>query len=368
DGSNHAVVYNYMAHHQGMTIAAVANAIFEGRLRDRFHSDPVIEAAELLLQEKAPRDVTVSAVRTEADERGKVETLEQSADTRLVVEPERALRSTNLMSNGRYSVMVTATGSGYSRWNELSINRWQPDPVEDRLGSYLFLRDIETGDWWSATKEPKRAASEHSQTLFCDDKASFIKTVGTLRSEVECIVVSEGNGEGRRITIANDGIADRHIEVTSYAELVLAPEAADSAHPAFSKMFVETEIAGNNSAIFATRRKRSDSDPDISLAHFVTDASGVTRDTEAETDRRAFLGRGRTIADAAAFDEGARLSGSSGFVLDPIISLRCRVRVPANKKVSLTFWTVVGADREEVESAVTRLDHPESFPRQAMLA
>ncbi|MFU0503524.1 GH36-type glycosyl hydrolase domain-containing protein [Pseudaminobacter sp. NGMCC 1.201702] len=368
EGSDHAVVYNYMAHHQGMSIVSVANAIFEGRMRDRFHSDPVIEAAELLLQERAPRDIPVATVRTEADERGKTELVEQSPDTRLVVDPAHALRSTNLMSNGRYSVMVTATGSGYSRWNDLAVTRWQSDPTEDRQGTYLFLRDTSTGDWWSATTEPKQAPGEHAQTLFCDDKATFIKTVGTLRSEVECIVASEGNGEGRRITIANDGVADRYIEVTSFAELVLAPEAADSAHPAFSKMFVETEIAANGSAIFATRRKRAANEPDIAVAHFVTDASGLTRETEVETDRRTFIGRGRSIADAAAFDADAKLSGSAGFVLDPVMALRRRVRVPANKKVSLTFWTIVGADREEVEATMTRLDHTESFSRQAMLA
>src|SRR5690606_13411326 len=239
---------------------------------------------------------------------------------------------------------------------------------EDRLGTYIFLRDTESGEWWSATTEPKRGPGEHAQTLFSDDKASFVKTVGTLRSEVECIVVSEGNGEGRRITIWNDGDGDRHIEVTSFAELVLSPEAADSAHPAFSKMFVETEIAPSGGTIFAHRRKRSGGEADICAAHFITDPSGATRDTEAETDRRAFIGRGRTIATAAAFDPGAALGGNSGFVLDPVMSLRRRVRVPANKKVQLTFWTIVGTDRDELDATIGRLDHVESFSRQAMLS
>ncbi|MHA6684796.1 GH36-type glycosyl hydrolase domain-containing protein [Mesorhizobium sp. A556] len=369
EGSDHAVVHNYMAHHSGMSIAAVADAIFEGRLRDRFHSDPVIESAELLLQEKAPREILAAAVRTEADERtAKAETEVQSPDTRIILNPPRALRSTSLMSNGRYSVMLTATGSGYSRWGEVAVTRWQPDPTEDRLGTYLFLRDADTGDWWSATTEPKAAPGELAHTHFSDDKASFVKTVGTLRSEVECIVVSEGNGEGRRITLYNDGPIDRHIEVTSFAELALAPEASDNAHPVFSKMFVETEIAADNGAIFAVRRKRETSEQDIAAAHFVTDPSGLSRDTEAETDRRAFIGRGRTIADAAAFDRGAKLGGHDGFTLDPVASLRRHVRVPANKKTSLTFWTVVGANRAEMESAIARLDHPESFSRQSMLA
>lgn len=368
EGTDHAVVLNYMAHHSGMSIAAVANAIFEGRLRDRFHSDPVIESAELLLQERAPRDIPTATVRTEADERSKDETELESPDSRIILDPAKALRSTSVMSNGRYSVMVTATGSGYSRLGELAVTRWQPDPTEDRLGSYIFLRDAGTGDWWSATSEPKRAIDEKVQTLFSDDKASFVKSVGSLRSEVECIVISEGNGEGRRVTLFNDGPADRHIEVTSFAELVLGSDTSDNAHPAFSKMFVETEIAANNAAIFATRRKRDKNEPDVTAVHFVTDPSGSARDAEAETDRRAFIGRGRTIADAAAFDPGAKLGGHSGFTLDPVASLRRQVRVPANKKISLTFWTVVGANRAELDEAVARLDHPESFARQAMLA
>lgn len=368
EGTDHAVVLNYMAHHSGMSIAAVADAIFEGRLRDRFHSDPVIESAELLLQERAPRDIPTATVRTEADERSKDETETESPDMRIVLDPLKALRSTSVMSNGRYSVMVTATGSGYSRWGELAVTRWQPDPTEDRLGSYIFLRDAGTGDWWSTTAEPKRATDERVQTLFSDDKASFVKSVGSLRSEVECIVISEGNGEGRRVTLYNDGATDRHIEVTSFAELVLGSEASDYAHPAFSKMFVETEIAANKGAIFATRRKRETDEPDVTMVHFVTDPSGPARDAEAETDRRAFIGRGRTITEAAAFDPGAKLGGHSGFTLDPIASLRRQVRVPANKKISLTFWTIVGANRAELDEAIARLDHPESFARQAMLA
>ena len=369
EGADHAVVYNYMAHHSGMTIAAVADAIFEGRLRDRFHSDPVIESAELLLQEKAPREILAATVRTEADERtAKGETELQSPDTRIILDPLWALRSTSLMSNGRYSVMVTATGTGYSRWGDIAVTRWQPDPTEDRSGTFIFLRDADTGVWWSAMAEPKRVTGERVHTQFSDDKASFVKTVGTLRSEVECIVISEGNGEARRVTLYNDGPTDRHIEITSFAELALATEASDNAHPAFSKMFVETEIARNNGVIFASRRKREPSEQDIAAAHFVTDPSGLGRDTEAETDRRAFIGRGRTIADAAAFDPGARLGGHAGFTLDPVASLRRQVRVPANKKISLTFWTIVGAGREEMEDTVSRLDHPESFSRQAMLS
>jgi len=368
EGARSAVVYNYMAHHQGMSVVAIANVVFEGRMRDRFHADPVIESAELLLQEKAPRDVPVQTVRMEANERSDLRATDEGFDTRLVLNPHRQLRATNVLSNGHYSVMVTGTGSGYSRFDDLAVTRWQPDPTEDRYGSYIFLTDTASGEWWSATAEPKRAPGETSQAIFCDDKATFIKIVGDLRSEVEVIVTAEANGEGRRVTLINSGASDRYVDLTSYAEIVIAPEANDNAHPAFSKMFVKTEIDRARSAIFAERRQRQPGEQTLAFAHFVTASSGFTRETEAETDRRAFLGRGRTISDPAAFDPETKLSGSDGFTLDPIASLRCRMRVPSGKKVSVTFWTVVGADRAEVEAAFERLDHAESFQRQTTLA
>ncbi|MBN9071320.1 MAG: protein ndvB [Rhizobiales bacterium] len=368
EGSRCAVVYNYMAHHSGMSIVAIANVVFEGRMRERFHSDPVIEAAELLLQEKAPREVPVATVRTEAEERVGGGAPEENFETRITLNPHRALRSTNVLSNGHYSVMVTATGSGYSRFDDCAVTRWQPDPTEDRLGSYIFLTDTATGDWWSATSEPKRAPGETSQAIFCDDKATFVKTVGDLRSEVEVIVTSEASGEGRRVTLINSGTADRFIDLTSYSEIVIAPEVSDNAHPAFSKMFVRTEIDGGRNAIFAARRQRQPGEETLSYCHFVTASTGFTRETEAETDRRAFIGRGRSLRDPAAFDRDARLTNSDGFTLDPIAALRCRMRVPPGKKVSVTFWTVVGEHRSEVEAAVERLDHLESFQRQATLA
>ena len=368
EGKRCAVVRNFMAHHHGMSIVAVANVVHEGRMRDRFHADPVIEAAELLLQEKAPRNVPVTPIRTDSTERTKPAQVDERPDSRLVLDPLHAARAVNIMSNGHYNVMVTSTGTGYSRADEIAVTRWSGDPSEDRSGTFLFVSDPATGNWWSATAEPKRVPGEVTRSFFCDDKASFSKTVGTIRSEVECVVVTEGNGEVRRITLWNDADEDRHLDVTSFAELALNFEANDAAHPAFSKMFVKTEITGDGSMIYATRQKRSDGDPSIALAHFVTGGQGVERNVEAETDRRTFIGRGRSIAEAAAFEKGSRLSGSQGFVLDPVMALRCRVRVPARKKVSLTFWTVVAATRDDVEAEAARHQHPDGFQRQAMLA
>ena len=367
EGETCAVVYNYMAHHQGMSITAVANVIFNGRLRARFHSDPVIEAVELLLQEKAPREIPILTINREPQDAKPAETQQlERPEIRSIVDPIAADRATVLLSNGHYSVMLTATGAGYSRWNGQAVTRWQPDPAEDRWGSFIFLRDTRSGDWWSATAEPRRAPGEKANVLFSDDKAVFYKTVGNIRSEVDCIVATEYDAEARRVTIFNDGEDDRFIEVTSYAEVVVAPDDADAAHPAFSKMFVKTEIGPKRDVIYAERRKRSPSDPDMAVAHLIVGGSGAGsgRENQAETDRRVFLGRGRQLCEAQAFDDGARLTGSDGFTLDPVFALRRVVRVPAGKKASLIFWTIAAPTRSAAEAAVERYRYSESFQHE----
>lgn len=368
EGQTCAVVRNYMAHHHGMSIAAVANVVFQGRLRELFHADPVIEAAELLLQEKAPRDIPIIKMKREPESLGKGQADLLRPQIRTITDPMNKDRETVFLSNGHYSVMLTATGSGYSRWNGQSVTRWKPDPTEDGWGTFIFLRDTETGAWWSATAEPRRAEGEVVRTQFGDDKAEFIKTVGDLTSEVECIVATEHDAEGRRITLVNTGSEDRFIEVTSYCEPVIATDEADSAHPLFSKMFIRTEIGKRGDVIRAERNKRSPSDPDMCVAHLIVDNAGPGRPTEIETDRRRFIGNGRTLAEAAAFDSGSALSGSDGYTLDPILSLRRVVRVPARKKVSVIFWTIAAPNREAVDRAIDRYRHPDSFNHEMIHA
>lgn len=367
EGEKCAVVKNYYAHHHGMSIIAVNNVIFDGRMRTRFHSDPVIEAAELLLQEKAPREIPMVYAKTENPMRVDSGAFDE-APMRIIEEPLKAPRSVHLMSNGQYSLMLTAAGSGYSRWQDLAITRFQPDASEGMQGSFLFLRDVENGRWWSATGEPSRHLETETKTVFTEDKAEFYKTSGDIKTVVETIVTTDADGEGRRIDIINTSARDRVIEVTSYAELVLNDADTDDAHPAFAKMFVETEIAPDGTTIYAKRRKRAPTDTEVHVAHFVTDLSGAVRETEAETDRRVFIGRGRTLRNPAAFDVGAQFTGSQGTVLDAVASLRTRVRVPARKKVSLVFWTLAGGSRSYVEEKAALLRYPEAFSREYTLS
>ncbi|SIQ69987.1 cyclic beta-1,2-glucan synthetase [Rhizobium sp. RU35A] len=361
EGKRCAVVFNYYAHHHGMSIAAIANVVNNGKLRELFHADPVVEAAELLLQEKAPREVPVMGSKYEPETPGKGQADLLRPEIRTIQDPAGRDREMVFLSNGHYSTMLTATGTGYSRWNGLAVTRWKPDPVEDRWGNFLFLRDTATGQWWSTTAEPRRIEGEKVKTVFSDEKAEFHKTVGTLVSTVECIVATEHDAEGRRLTLLNTGTEDRFIEVTSYLEPVIANEDDDNAHPVFSRMFVRTEIGRRGDVIRAWRNKRNPNEPAMQIAHLAADNAGASRPTEFETDRRRFLGRGRTLAEAAAFDADATLSGTDGFTLDPILSLRRVVRVPAGKKVSVIFWTIAAPSREELDVAIERYRHPDSF-------
>ena len=367
EGEKYAVVKNYYAHHHGMSILAINNVIFDGRMRDRFHHDPVIEAAQLLLQEKAPREIPMVHAKTANPMRSDAGGFED-APVRTIKNPLTKPRSTLLLSNGSYSVMLTGKGSGYSRWNNIAVTRFMPDAAEDQQGTFFFLRDPASGRWWSATGEPTRVADEEASAIFTDEKAEYSKTVDGIKSTVECIVASEGDGEGRRIELINTTSKDRILEITSYAELVLTTPDTDSAHTVFSRMFVETEIADSGSTIYAKRRKRDPNDPEIHVAHFVTDTSGAIRDAEAETDRRVFIGRGRSIRRPAAFDRGATLTGTQGCVLDPVAAIRCRIRVPARKKAGLIFWTFAANSKEKLASQVDYYRQPNVFQREFSLA
>ncbi|MGO4437313.1 GH36-type glycosyl hydrolase domain-containing protein [Rhizobium sp. RAF56] len=368
EGKTCAVVHNYYAHHHGMSIAAVANVAFNGRLRELFHSDPVIEAAELLLQEKAPREIPVMAAKHETDAPANIQEDLLRPQVRKINDPAAEDRELAFLSNGHYSLMLTATGAGYSRWNGLSVSRWRADPTEDRWGTFIFLRDTQSGQWWSATAEPRSIEGEKARVSFSDEKAEFVKSVGDLTSEVEVIVATENDAEGRRVTLLNMGPEDRFIEVTSYLEPVVASDDVDSAHPVFARMFVRTEIGRRGDVIRVERNKRDPNEPDMALAHLIVDNAGTERPTEFETDRRRFIGRGRSLAEAAAFDPGATLSGTDGFTLDACLSLRRVVRVPAGKKVSVIFWTIAAPSREEIDKAVDRYRHPDAFAHELVHA
>ncbi len=331
DDAGVAIVRCFMAHHQGMTIVAIANALQDGRMRERFHREPMIQACELLLQERMPRDVAVAHPRAEEVRASPARPAAAAAAVRRLRGPHTGAPVTHLLSNGSYAVMLTASGAGYSRWRDIAVTRWREDATRDDWGSFVFLRDTDSGALWSASAQPLLDAPDGAEVVFGEDHAEFMRRDASLATSMEVLVSGEDDGEVRRLVLVNSGRRAREIELTSYAELVLATPASDNAHPAFSKLFVQTEFLPEFGALLATRRPRSNEEAPMWAAHFAVVEGEVTADTQYETDRARFLGRGNGVATAAAMTLPGPLSNTVGTVLDAVFSLRQRVRIAPGK-------------------------------------
>ena len=368
EGTRFAIVRAFMAHHQGMTVVAIANVLLHGIMRQRFHAEPRVQATELLLQERTPRDISVAHPRAE-----EVRTAARIDEVPL---PEvRRLHSANdatpqvhLLSNGRYAVMITAAGSGYSRWRDLGVTRWREDVTRDDAGSYIFVRDVESGRVWSAGLQPRGVEPDSYEVTFTEDRAELARTDPGITTTLEIVVSPEDDAEVRRLSITNTSSRLQDIEVTSYSEPVLAPPAADAAHQAFSKLFVQTEYVARLGAILATRRKRSPAEPEIWAAHQAVIEGEVLQTPEFETDRARFLGRGNEVRTPIAVMDGRRLSNTVGAVLDPIFALRYRVRIPAGATARIAFWTSVATSREQVLDLLDKHHDAYAFVRASTLA
>jgi cyclic beta-1,2-glucan synthetase len=363
-----AIVRAYMAHHQGMTIVSLGNVVHDGATPRRFHSHPMVQAAELLLQERTPRSVAVTRPRGE-------EVLEAAHVRDLVPPTLRRFDSphdipprTHLLSNGRYTVMLTAAGSGFSRWGDLAVTRWREDSTLDGWGTFVFLRDAETGAVWSAGYQPLGTESDLYDVVYSEDRVKIARQDASLAITLEVVVSHEDDAELRRLTVTNQENRPRTIDFTSYAEVVLAPQATDEAHPAFSNLFVETEFVASHETLLATRRPRSAEEPRVWLAHLAAYDGEPVGAVQYETDRGSFLGRGRGIRTPMAVVDGRPLSNTAGRVLDPIVSLRHRLAIPPRGTVRLVFTTLVAGSREQALEIAEKYRQPATFERASSLA
>ncbi len=368
EGASVAIVKSYMAHHQGMALVALGNVLNDRAMVERFHADPIVEATELLLQERVPRDVLVARPRAEE--------VKSAADVRDLVppvlrrfsSPHDTIPRTHLLSNGRYAVMVTAAGSGYSRWGDVAVTRWREDVTRDSWGSYLFVRDMQSGTVWSAGHQPSGTEADSYEVIYSEDHAELSRRDGSIATRLTIVVSAEHDAEIRRVSLTNLGSNARQLELTSYAEIALAPQAADAAHPAFQNLFVETEFVPEIGALLATRRPRSSDEPPIWAAHVAAIAEETGGVIQYESDRARFVGRGRSVRSPVSIIDGRPLSNTVGAVLDPIFSLRCRVTLAPGQTTHAVFSTVVAESREEVLDLADKYRESATFDRAATLA
>ena len=360
EGNEGIIIYAYMAHHQGMTLAALDNIVHDDVIRRRFHSDARIQAFESLLYERVPLARLRDSEKRPVTPFVLPKTVEGPPDR--VLSPKTTAPQSLLLGNGRYSVMLTNSGSGYSRWNEHEITRWRADSALDTWGTFLLLHDSGSRATWSATHQPVNSDRGESSVVFAADRAEFRRFLVSIESVLTVAVAPSDDVEIRRLVLSNHSRRSRVVEVTSYAELCLATHAADASHPAFSKLFVETETVGSG-VIVAHMRPRSDDAPALWVAHIVV---GAGARVECETDRRTFLGRNHSIAGAEALNRP--LNGRAGAVLDGIFSLRCRVALDPRGRHEVAFLTLAAASREAVLELVEKYRRPESVSRTLDLA
>jgi cyclic beta-1,2-glucan synthetase len=368
EGAKVAVVHAYMAHHQAMCLIGIADALQDGRMRARFHAEPIVQATELLLQERMPRGVPVARPPNRHPS-GPVVIQHVYTDMQRKFEsPHSRLPRTHLLSNGRYSVMMTGAGSGYSRWGDIDITRWREDATADNWGSFIYLRDMRTDGIWSAGYQPSAVEPEDYEVVFSEDRAEINRKDGAIATTISITISAEDDAEVRRVTLTNRGRRPRDIELTSYAEVVLARQADDRAHQAFSKLFVETEFMPDSGAILAKRRPRAETDPEIWAAHLTVVEGETIGAVQFETDRGRFIGRGHDVRGPAAVLEGWPLSNTAGAVLDPIFSLRRRVRLVSGATANISFWTMVASTREALLGLIDKHHDPMAYERATAFA
>jgi cyclic beta-1,2-glucan synthetase len=368
EGQRVAVVRAYMAHHQGMSVVALANALLGGAMYSRFHAVPMVQATELLLQERTPRDVLVARPRAEeVSAAARVREPVPPAARRFET-PHDLTPRTALLSNGRYAVMLTSAGSGYSRWRDIAITRWREDLTRDCWGMYIFLRDEQTGSVWSAGYQPTGVEPTSYEAAFYEDHVEITRRTRALTTALEVLVSSEDDAEIRRVSITNSGMRARDIQVTSYAELSLTTQASDSAHPAFANLFVQTEFVPDVGVLLATRRKRSPDETSVWAAHVLVVEGDSPGELQYETDRARFIGRARDLRNPISIIDGRPLSNTVGSVLDPIMSLRRTVHIPPGTTVELVFSTIVASTREEVLNLADKYRDAQTYERTRTLA
>ncbi|MDP3848696.1 MAG: glucoamylase family protein [Pseudomonas sp.] len=348
-GQKSMIIRSFMVHHQGMSLLALASVLLGQKMQRRFEAEPQFQANTLLLQERIPKTAT-QFLHAATFPAVNPATLAAQTKLRVIRDPSRSRPSVQLLSNGRYHVMLSSAGGGYSRCRELAVTRWHEDISCDNWGMFCYLRDVASGEFWSSAHQPTLKQPQSYEAIFSDARAEFRVREHDFDSHTEIAVSPEDDIELRRINITNRARVRRTLELTSYAEVVLAPTIADALHPAFSNLFVQTELVPALQAIICSRRPRASSEAVPWMCHLLA-AHGVDIDSISyETDRSCFIGRGRSITHPAAMDDSprgdGRLSNSAGSVLDPVVAIRCRITLDPGQSASIDLVSGLSHSRE----------------------
>ena len=361
-----SVIRSFMVHHQGMSFLSLSYLLLNRPMQERFESEVHLKSALLLLQERIPRVTTFYSPSVHAGDTSLVPGTD--ASVRVIKTPNTIIPEIQLLSNGRYHVMVSNAGGGYSRWKNIAVTRWREDSTRDNWGSFCYIRDLESNIFWSSAYQPALQQGENYEAVFSQGRAEFRRRDFSLETHTEIVVSPEDDVELRRVHITNRSRKKRTIEITSYAEVVLAVQASDEAHPAFSNLFVQTEIKENRHAIQCTRRPRSDEEKNPWMFHLMKVHDAEVVNITYETDREQFIGRGNNIQNPEVMKQDDPLKGNSGSVLDPIVSIQYRIILEGNESVTVDILTGMADTKELCNNLVDKYQERHLFNRVLELA
>ncbi|MDM0077844.1 glucoamylase family protein [Variovorax sp. J2P1-59] len=366
-GQAYTVVRNVMAHHHGMSLVALCNAVRNNAPRRWFGSAALVEAHASLLHERTPRQIIGSA-----DPRTPPEPATGEAapifQPRIVDPMEPGFQPTHLLSNGRYTVALRANGAGVSRWRSFNVSRWRDDPLRDSYGTFFYVRDTNSRTLTSLTALPAPGEHWRYRARFLADQVQFDATGPGLQARITVLISPEDDTELRTVALHNTGNETRTLELISYFEPVLSNPKADEAHPAFANLFVESRWVPGWRALLMSRKPRLHGDPVVAAAHFVASVDAQVLSIDCMTDRRAFIGRNRTLATPALEPQPLGADGTPINGLDPIACLRVRLSIAPGATARVTFATAADDDIEALMPGIDRYLQPMHVERATRMA
>ncbi|KPU27792.1 glycosyl transferase [Caloranaerobacter sp. TR13] len=365
-GIEKGIVKSYMAHHQGMILTSINNLLNNNIIISYFHSEPMIKAGEILLQEKVPQYAIITNENEEEIESKRRVRTKNRIFIRQFEMPERTLPKCHLISNGRYTILITNTGCGYSKYENIQITRWREDLLTGDYGFFILIKSLKDNKVWSTTYRPFYKEPDEYKVEFEYNKAKFFRKDDDIETRTEIITSSDDNVEIRTVTITNHNTKEVTLEVTSYLESIISQHMADIAHPAFNNLFIRTEIIPQYDSIIASRRPREHGNKSIWAFHSVLVDGESIGGLQYETNRTSFIGRCRSLKNARSLDQP--LSNTTGIVLDPIMSLRRLVKIKSGESIKISFIVGVGNSRKEVVELVRKYHDIYSISRAFQLS
>ncbi len=350
-GQTHSVLRVFMAHHQGMSLLSLAYLLLDQPMQKRFEADTQFQSALLLLQERVPRTTGYYAGSSDS---GRLSALPTTNEIRSIQTSDTPVPEVQFLSNGRLFIMLSNAGGGYCRWKDIAVTRWREDSTCDHWGMYCYVQDRTQQSFWSVAHQPTGKKADQYEAIFSQGRVEFRRRDDGVETHTVVIVSPEDDVEVRRIHLTNRSKSTKRLEVTSYGEVVLASHASDDSHPAFSNLFVQTEIREHQHAIFCTRRPRSKEERPPWMFHMMKVSGSHPNEVSYETDRSKFIGRGRTVRHPQVMDQTDPLSGTQGSVLDPIVSIQQKFALHPGDSITVDIVTGVAEAQEPLLGLVDK--------------